>query len=176
MDCKLVAIALFIFSLDFAHAANDVWNVLKGSDSKFLMVKRTYERGANKCVYMKRTSMDESSHTLEVLMGYSKAGTTTDFVEPSKYTVTATSEGASTYNMMTVRRGPASHGVKFELVYSDDQGCNILQMKTSPFPGKCELWAPEGKAKNVESSCSGKFKELCGDAVETPYAEGCRVP
>nr|AGJ90348.1 TSGP4 [Ornithodoros moubata] len=176
MDCKLVAIALFILALDCAHAA-DVWNVIGGGDANFFLVKRTYPRGGNQCAYMKRTSKNDDSHTLEAEMSYRRPGDTS-FQAPSTYTVTATQEGGTEYNIMTVTAKSGSQGgIQYKLVHSDGNNCNILQAKTGPFAGKCELWAPEGQASGVGNSCDSHFATYsCGEVQETPYTTDCRVP
>nr|ABR23403.1 salivary lipocalin [Ornithodoros parkeri] len=180
MECKLAVVVFCTFVVGFADAATttyDVWKVLSGNE-EFFMLNRTYVRppGGNECAYMKRKSKDDSKHELTTQMGYRK-NDTKEF-RSGTYTVTASQgEGESVYSEMTVKGGQLpGTGVKYRLVFSNGDGCNVLQVKGGGLDGHCELWAPVSQAPAQATQCSNSMPESCGSIQESPYKGDCKIP
>uniref|UniRef100_A0A2R5LGR8 Putative salivary lipocalin n=1 Tax=Ornithodoros turicata TaxID=34597 RepID=A0A2R5LGR8_9ACAR len=196
MDCKFALVVLCLFVVSYVDAApskskpkRSLWDLLSGSDENFFLVNTTSSKDGDniECTYMKRKYKDDSRHELLIEMAHRKKGETS-FRDLSNYTVAATkgSESKDFSEMTFKRRSGSTDGFKYGLVYSDDNGCNILEMKpetetkvTKKSEKKeCELWAPPGKVTHaLGGMCTQKFKRLCKPAVvESPYNETCEIP
>nr|ABR23455.1 salivary secreted lipocalin [Ornithodoros parkeri] len=171
MTCKFALVVFCLFVVGYVDAASDdLWKLLSASD-KFQLISRTYSLGASECAYMKVESRDQSTHTLNTLMGF-RDGTTKQYSQPGSFTITVNGD------QVTVRRASGSTGVSYNLVYSDGQGCNILKGEKGGQRGdECELWAPLGQEAHAQgSTCTAKFGEHCAAAVQHPYKADCQIP
>uniref|UniRef100_A0A2R5L4P9 Putative salivary secreted lipocalin n=1 Tax=Ornithodoros turicata TaxID=34597 RepID=A0A2R5L4P9_9ACAR len=170
MACKFALVVFCLFVVGYVDAtSDDLWKILSGNE-KFHLVSRTYSMGNNECAYMKVTSKDEGTHTLQTLMGY-RDGNTQKYMGPGSYTITVNGD------QMTVRLASGSAGVTYKLEYSDGKGCNILKGQAGQRDGECELWAPQGQEADAQGdTCTAKFGEHCAAAVQKPYKDNCQIP
>nr|ABR23484.1 moubatin-like 7 [Ornithodoros parkeri] len=172
MTCKFALVVFCLFVVGYVDAtSHDLWTLLSASD-KFQLISRTYMLGDSECAYMKVESRDQSTHTLNTLMGF-RDGSTKQYMGPAPFTVTVSGD------QMTVRQASGSgSGVTYNLEYSDGQGCNILKgVAGGPRGGECELWAPEGQETHAQgTSCKEQFKSKCAAPVQQPYKSDCKIP